>query len=124
MRFLIDQPVSPIMANWLVDRGHEAVHVRDIGMARSADEQIVAHAVADDRIIVTSDLDYPRIIALAGGRRPGLVLFRAGNISDQEMIALLRRVLEEVPSARLVESVVVIDEHSIRVATLPLRTDR
>lgn len=121
MRFLVDQPVSPIVAAWLAGRGHDAVHVRDRGMSRSTDEQIVALAVAEQRVIVTSDLDYPRIIALAGVSRPGLVLFRAGNISDREMLALLQRVLTEVPAERLPGSVVVIDEHSIRVATLPLR---
>lgn len=70
---------------------------------------------------MTADLDFPRIIALSQGDRPGLILFRAGNISDRQMLELLQRVLAEVPHEQLGRSVVVVDEHSMRIAALPLK---
>jgi predicted nuclease of predicted toxin-antitoxin system len=123
MRFLVDQPVSPRAAEWLRQAGHEAWHVRERGLSRASDEAIFAMAVTDGATIVTTDLDFSRIVALSGRDRPGVVLFRAGNISDDRMLELLQRVLAQVPSGELERSVVVVDEAVIRVAPLPLRPD-
>ncbi len=89
-------------------------------MASAADDVIFAKAVAEDRVIITVDLDFARIAALSGRAGPGLVLFRAGNVSDQEMLNLLRRVLAELPIERLSRCVVVVDEYAIRVSALPI----
>ena len=32
MRFLVDMPLSPSLAAWLADRGHDAVHAIDLGL--------------------------------------------------------------------------------------------
>lgn len=124
MRFLIDQPVSPGLAAWLRSPeagSHDAIHVRDRGMSRAPDTDVFALAVRENRVIVTADLDYSRILALSGLEGPGLVLFRAGNVTDAEMLALLQRVLAEVPPPLLDRSVVVVDEVSLRISSLPIR---
>ena len=123
MKFVIDQPVSPRVAEWLCDAGHDAFHLRERGLSRLPDDQIVALAVAENRIIVTADLDFTRIITLSGKAGPGLILFRAGNISDDRMLALVQTVLADVDEQRLLRSVTVVDLHSIRVAPLPIRPD-
>lgn len=84
------------------------------------DSAIFSLAVAEARILVTADLDFARIIALSGLDGPGLILFRAGNVTDLQMLDLLRRVLAETTPATLPRSVVVVDEHSIRIASLPI----
>lgn len=120
MKFLVDQPVSPLLAEWLRSAGHDAAHVRERGLSAAPDQQIVDVAIAESRVVVTADLDYPRIIALSKKDRPALILFRAGNISDSEMLELLQRVLREVEPNRLMLSIAVVDSNSIRVASLPL----
>lgn len=127
MRFLVDQPLSPALAIWLRSAeggGHDAVHARETGLSRAADERIFARAIEEARIVVTADLDFARIIALSGQKGPGLILFRAGNCSDQSMLLLLRRVLAEIEPHVLPRSVVVVDEWTIRIASLPIRPTR
>jgi predicted nuclease of predicted toxin-antitoxin system len=123
MTFLVDQPVSPLLAQWLREAGHDAFHVRERGLSRASDEDIFALAVAESRIIITADLDFSRIIALSGRAGPGLILFRAGNITDDQMLGLLQETLARVPAADLPKSVVVVDAHALRIAPLPLRPD-
>jgi predicted nuclease of predicted toxin-antitoxin system len=89
MRFLIDMPLSPAVAAWLRDRGPDALHASEIGLSASPDTEIVARARDEGRVIVTADLDYPRLLALAGARSPGVLLFRGGNFSEQECLARL-----------------------------------
>ena len=123
MKFVIDQPVSPMLAEWLRGEGHDAFHLRERGLSRLSDREVFDLATVESRVIVTSDLDYSRILALSGKDAPGLVVFRAGNISDDRMLALLNIVFKQVDPAKLASSVTVVDAHKIRIATLPLRPD-
>ena len=123
MRFLVDQPISPLLAEWLREVGHEAFYVRERGLSRASDEEIFSIAVAESAVIVTADLDFSRIVVLSGRDQPGLILFRAGNLSDDQMLDLLGTVIRRVPAQQLQRSVVVADRTSLRIAPLPLRPD-
>jgi predicted nuclease of predicted toxin-antitoxin system len=123
MKFIVDQPVSPILADWLRSSGHDAFHVRERGLSAASDSVIFDLAVEESRIIVTTDLDFARILALSGRVGPALILFRAGNLSDSEMLGLLQAALAKVDAEQLARSVVVVDGTRMRIAPLPLRPD-
>lgn len=55
MRFLIDEMFSPAVARHLTDLGHDARHVRDLGLAGSTDEEVLQVATWDDRVVVTEN---------------------------------------------------------------------
>lgn len=65
MKFLIDMPLSPKLAVWLMQQGHDAVHALELGLARASDTEILERARRAQRMVVTADLDYPRLLALA-----------------------------------------------------------
>ena len=48
MRFLIDNALSPLVAEGLRAAGHDAEHVRDFGMAAASDELIFEKAAAEN----------------------------------------------------------------------------
>ena len=112
--------LSPALADWLSQRGHDAVHAGRLGLNRASDVVILERAERETRIVVTADLDYPRLLALARAEGPGLVLFRGGNFSEVEILDGMARALRAVPEADLVNSVVVIDKYRIRKRRLPL----
>ena len=58
-------PLSPELAVWLRERGHDALHVTELGLAHAADGEILERARSEQRVVVTADLDYPRLLALA-----------------------------------------------------------
>ena len=120
MRFLIDMPISPLLIEWLQREGHNGIHASRIGLGQAPDEEIIAQARKESRIIITADLDYARFLALAGSSKPGIILFRGGNYNDKEMLELLKRVLATVPGDQLVDSIVVVDKKSIRRRHLPI----
>lgn len=69
MRFLVDNALSPVLATLLADAGHDAIHVRTLGMQRAEDVQIFDRAATDERIVVSADTDF--------GARSLLVQFRS-----------------------------------------------
>jgi predicted nuclease of predicted toxin-antitoxin system len=120
VKFLIDMPLSPELAVWLRQQGHDAVHAVNVELARAPDVEIVELARREHRVVVTADLDYPRLLALAQSEEPGLILFRGGNYSEQESLDRLERVLETIPNEELPRSIVVIEKGRIRQRRLPL----
>jgi len=120
LKFLIDMPVTPDAAPHLRAAGHDAIHAVDLGLARSSDNELLTVARREERVIITADLDYPRLIALEQADRPGVILFRGGAYSDREMLALLDRVLARASTLDLEHSIVVVDRKRIRRRALPI----
>jgi uncharacterized protein (DUF433 family) len=65
LKFLVDMPVTPLTVTHLRAIGHGAVHAHEIGLA-----QLLDAARREERITVTADLDYPRLLALHQASRP------------------------------------------------------
>lgn len=120
MKFLVDMPVTPQAVAHLRAKGHDAVHASAIGLRAKPDSEILERARTEERIVVTADLDYPRLLALLKTEGPGLVLFRGGSYSDAEMLALLDRVLAQSNALDLERSISVVDQYRIRRRRLPL----
>lgn len=120
MRFLVDMPLPPALAQWLETAGHEAVHAAALGLHRAPDTQILARAGQEGRTVITADLDYPRLLALAGATGPSLILFRGGDWGESEIIARLQQVLESLSEIDLAHSILVVDRERVRRRRLPI----
>lgn len=113
-------PLSPELAQWLCAVGHDAVHANHLSMYRTSDPEILQFAARDDRVVITADLDFPRILAALGSDGPGLILLRGGNYSEAESRDCLRRVLMSVAQEELPTSIVVVNRERVRRRRLPV----
>jgi len=120
VKFLVDMPLSPDLAQWLRAEGHDAVHADELSMNRSPDSEILQSAARGGRVVITADLDFPRLLAALGSSSPGLILLRGGNYSEAESEDCVRRVLMSVAHAELPGSLVVVDRERIRRRRLPI----
>jgi predicted nuclease of predicted toxin-antitoxin system len=117
---LIDMPLSPTLVTWLADRGHDAVHAADLGLQRASDSEILARAKHGARTVITADLDYPRLLAVARASEPGLILFRTGNWSEAEVRARLSEILTGLIEADIARSIIVVERDRVRRRRLPI----
>jgi predicted nuclease of predicted toxin-antitoxin system len=120
VKFLVDMPLSPAVARWLEQEGHDAVHAYDIGLSHASDEEVLHKAREEERVVVTADLDYPRLLALSGAGGPGLILFRGGDYGEKQIIELMGRVMASIPAPEFSSSVIVVDKKRIRKRRLPI----
>ena len=120
MKFLVDMALSPDLAGWLRSSGHDAVHVAELELGRASDAQILSKALDEGRVVITADLDFPRLLATLGAYGPGLILLRGGNYSEAESLECVRRVLTAIARQELPKCVVVVDHKSVRRRWLPI----
>ena len=93
MKFLVDAQLPPALCRWLATRGHEAVHVSEIGLLAAADAVIAERAIADDRILISKDEDF---LALRLPDRFGFLWLRCGNATNRTLTIWLEARWERV----------------------------
>lgn len=121
MRFLIDNALSPVVAAGLRQADHDAIHVRDLGLAAADDETIFEHADRDQRVIISADTDFGTILAIRNVARPSVILFRGATPRNPigQVKLLLANLREIAPSVER-GAVVVLEPQRIRIRTLPM----
>jgi predicted nuclease of predicted toxin-antitoxin system len=100
VRLLLDENLSPRVAETLAREGVDACHIRDRGMLEASDRDVLERAYSEDRILVTANVgDFTR---LAGARElhAGIVLFEAGDLRREEQLEILRRVVRVLENER------------------------
>lgn len=112
--------ISRRHARWLTSQGHDTVHAAEVGLHRASDTELVRYARSTARTIITADLDYPRLLALAHAAEPSLILFRGGNWSEADVIDRISAVLDVVKERELQQSILVIERDRVRRRRLPI----
>ena len=126
MRLLLDENLSPRLADLLRPARHDVVHVRDLGLTSASDERVMAVAANDRRVLVSADTDFGTLLARTGAAAPSVILLRrASGRRASEQAVLLTDNLPAVEEELNVGAVVVLGEQAIRIRRLPIgRTGR
>ena len=107
MRFLIDAQLPPALARLLVEHGHVAEHVTDIGPGNATDSWLWRYALEHGSVLITKDEDFRDMVVLRGSPPP-VIWVRVGNTRRQALLIwfepLIGRIVELIESGnQLVE---------------------
>ena len=97
VKLLLDENLSVSVAPILVaEDGVDACHVRDRAMLGASDHGVLERAYAEDRILVTANVD--DFVKLAHERElhAGIILFEDATLHRAEQLAMIRNVIRVV----------------------------
>jgi predicted nuclease of predicted toxin-antitoxin system len=100
--------------------GHDVVHLVDQGLERLPDDQIVEKALEENRVIVTHDLDFGRIVALSRGTVPSVVTLRLSDMTPRHVNEVLETALHEADALLENGVLVTVTNSGIRMRELPV----
>ena len=121
MRFLIDMNLSPRWIPVLQSEGWDAVHWCQIGSFNAPDADLMAWALAEQRIVLTNDLDFGAILAATNSNAPSVVQVRNQDHRPETLAPLLISLLRTHEAELLAGALLIADQTRSRVRMLPLR---
>ncbi len=124
MKLLIDNPLSPFIADELKKTNYDAIHVRDYDMQSASDEEIFDKAAIEDRILISADTDFGTLLALRGEKKPSIVLFKHPVKRPEFQLNLLLANLPFISKELDEGSIVVFEASRIRIRKLPIGEKR
>lgn len=120
MRFLADAGISPKTVEFLKQLGHEATHVRTLGMQRAPDARVIALARTDGTVVLSFDLDFGDLLALGVTDKPSVILFRLADERAESVNRRLSAVLNEQVTELESGALILVQDTRYRVRKLPI----
>ena len=108
MKFLLDQDVYAITAQFLAVRGHDVTRAVDLGLGKASDEDILREAQSSGRLLVTRDRDFGNLVFVRG-LTWGVVYLRILPSTQSSVHQELERILSRYSEAELSKAFVVVE---------------
>lgn len=115
MKFKLDENLPELVRESLSALGHDAHTVADEGLAGTQDETVLKACVAEDRILLTLDLDFSDIRAYPPGSYPGIWILRPSRQTFKAIESLVQAGVRLSAVERVGGQLWVIDEKRIRI---------
>jgi predicted nuclease of predicted toxin-antitoxin system len=95
MRFLVDQDVYKLTIDRLREWGHDVVTVKELGLQRSPDDDLLRIARAKDRLLITRDKGFGAIVFLNKTIATGVIMLKVTPTTTDAVHQEIRHLLEE-----------------------------
>lgn len=121
MRFLVANNPSVELPDALIRLDHDAVQVRDLGLNRASDADVMDFAQRERRVVISADRDFGSLLAELKATQPTVFHLRGRLPRDPERLASLLDPNLPQLEPRLSEGfIAVIEPGRIRVRPLPI----
>lgn len=122
MRLLIDMNLTPRWVESLNAAGFEAVHWSAIGAITASDAEISEFARTHNFVVVTNDMDFPRILAFTAQGKPSVVLLRGQPLTPESRAVSLAQAIRDCRTELEGGAILAVDwDGRPRARLLPLR---
>lgn len=121
MKFVVDMNLSPSWKEVLLEAGHDAVHWSEVGTPSATDREIIGWAVNEDRVVVTSDLDFGTILATSMKSKPSVIQLRPGRHEPDSMGSTLLAAIDATMDELRDGAILTIDPSRHRLRLLNLK---
>jgi predicted nuclease of predicted toxin-antitoxin system len=120
VKLLVDMNLSVEWVTELTSHGWPAVHWSTVGDPSAEDSVIMAWALANGYVVITDDLDFGAMLALAHATGPSVLQVRSQDILPEDIGPVVIAALRQHDASLAASALVVVDVKKARVRVLPL----
>jgi predicted nuclease of predicted toxin-antitoxin system len=113
MRSIVDECLGPVVGRWLRTQEHDVISIFEAARG-SVDEDILAWAAREDRVLITADKGFGDLVFRDGHPHRGVILLRLDDETPDNVIRVLAKLLDEYAD-EIDHNFVVVTVTSVRI---------
>lgn len=113
MEFIVDESTGTAVVEYLRTLGHDVLAVAEV-MPQANDQDIMARAVSEGRILVTNDKDFGELVFRKGQAHHGVMLLRLRDENPGNRVRVAGTILKQYAD-RLAGQFIVATEAGVRI---------
>lgn len=121
MKFLLDMGISTETGKYLTNAGYDTVHLVDRDMYKASDFELLDMAGNENRILLTHDLDFGRLLAFSGAKQPSVIIFRLKNMRPENVNKFCDMATHRFSDALEKGAILSVSDKKIRCHLLPVK---
>ena len=94
MRIKLDENLPLQLKHLFTESGHDAVTVLDEGIGGAMDSDFASVCLAEERTLVTQDMDFADIRAYPPEEYPGIVVFRLTSQTRDDLLQIGAKLID------------------------------
>jgi predicted nuclease of predicted toxin-antitoxin system len=110
--------ISPVTVAWLNQQGHDAKHLAEERLHKLSDREIFDKADKENRIILTTDLDFGEIAVSAEESKISVIIFRQADRTPASINQYLERVINTEKNELEKGVILIVQEERFRLRHL------
>jgi len=115
VKFKIDENLPAESSELLRSIGHDALTIIDQKLVGKSDETILKICDAEERVLLTLDLDFSDIRSYPPGSHFGIIVLRLYRQDKSHVLAVLERITPLFEQEELRHQLWIVDEDRVRI---------
>jgi predicted nuclease of predicted toxin-antitoxin system len=95
LSFLTDENIQPEVVDYLRQRGFDVVDVKELNFYGKTDEFLFSYATGQQRVIISHDSDFGRLLFTGNLTFSGIIYLRPGHLKPEISIFSLKSLFEQ-----------------------------
>lgn len=113
MKFLLDENIGKLVTGFLRNKGHDVKSAIE-DLRGFPDQELLQLALEEERILITLDQDFGRLIYQTQSPHRGVILLKLRKESQEAIIRILEKVIDRI-GEELKDKFIIVTEEKIRI---------
>lgn len=115
MHLFCDQNIMTETVDFLRRHGHDVISTRDVGLTLAPDDEVMAFAIKENRILLTYNADFGDIRLFPVGTHAGIIRLRVTQQTAEHLHPILESALGQLMDKDLSGKLITVTKTAIRI---------
>ena len=115
MRVKLDENLPIQLKSLFTEFGHDASTVLDEGIGGATDAEVASTCLAENRVLVTQDLDFANIRIYPPSQYPGIVVLRLGSQGRDSLLEVGRILVDALAKSSPKGQTWIVEDARLRI---------